>query len=161
MKTRIIIPALCVMIGACLYGTGLSAEEKGISNSSGQTVYVPAYSSIYHGDLKWDMELSITLSIHNIDPGHAIVIEAIDYYTARGELIHRYVKKNRNVTLRPLETYNLAIKEKDDRGGIGANFIVRWRARKKVNSPIVETIMIGTKGQQGVSFTSRGVVVSD
>ncbi len=158
MKTRIIIPALCFMIGACLYGTGLSAEETGVS--SGQTVYVPAYSSIYHSDLKWDLYLSITLSIHNIDPLHNIVIESIDYFNTRGTLIHRYLKNNAPMVLRPMETYNIAIKEKDDRGGIGANFIVRWKAQSKVNNPIVETIMIGTKGQQGISFTSRGVAIS-
>ncbi|MBN2078314.1 MAG: DUF3124 domain-containing protein [Spirochaetes bacterium] len=158
MKRRIIAPALFVLLAACLCGTALSAEKTGVSN--GQTVYVPAYSSIYHSDLKWDLDLSITLSIHNIDPVHNIVIESIDYFNTRGTLIHRYLKNNTTMALRPMETYNIAIKEKDDRGGIGANFIVRWKAQSKVNNPIVETIMIGTKGQQGISFTSRGVAIS-
>ena len=124
------------------------------------TVYVPAYSSILHGDLKRAFNLSITLSIHNTDMKNRIVIDSIAYYDTSGKLIHRYVD-SKKLTLEPLETYNLGIKETDERGGIGANFIVRWHARSTVNMPIIETIMIGTRGQQGISFASRGVVVGD
>jgi hypothetical protein len=44
----------------------------------------------------------------------------------------------------------------DESGGSGANFIVVWRADKPVNPPLAESVMIGTQGNQGVSFTSRG-----
>ena len=32
---------------------------------------------------------------------------------------------------------------KEDRGGVGANFIVEWQAAEKVISPIVQGIIIG------------------
>jgi len=56
---------------------------------------------------------------------------------------------------------HFVIKESDDKGGSGANFIVRWRSDIQVNAPIIESIMIGTLNQQGVSFTSREQVIGD
>ena len=76
-----------------------------------------------------------------------------DAYTADDEL-----KKllDKPVTLNPLESTRYVIPERDKTGGSGANFIVVWKSDKLVNPPIVESIMIGTKSSQGVSFTSRG-----
>ena len=37
------------------------------------------------------------------------------------------------------------LKEYDTRGGPGANFIVKWRAEKKINQPIVEALMLWHK----------------
>ncbi len=48
------------------------------------------------------------------------------------------------------------MKESDLRGGSGANFIVKWKADVPANRPIIEAVMIGARGQQGISFTSRG-----
>ncbi len=36
----------------------------------GQSVYVPIYSHIYHGDCDKPFDLTATLSIHNTDPKH-------------------------------------------------------------------------------------------
>ncbi len=52
--------------------------------------------------------------------------------------------------------------ERDDKlGGSGASFIVEWQAGARVNQPLVETIMIDTQGQQGISFISQAVVLSE
>jgi hypothetical protein len=75
-------------------------------------------------------------------------------------LIHKYIGK-KHLELKSLETYNLGIKETDNRGGVGANFIVKWHSYSKVNNPVIETIMIGNRDQQGISFTSRGVTISE
>lgn len=125
-----------------------------------ETVYVPAYSSIFHGDLNWELNLTVTLSIHNIDLKNNITIDSVVYYNTEGKVIHSYIG-NEKVILNPLGTYNIGIRESDNRGGVGANFIVKWHSKSKVNRPVIETIMIGTKGQQGISFTSRGVTVAE
>jgi hypothetical protein len=39
-------------------------------------------------------------------------------------------------------------------GGFGANFIVRWKNDSVINAPIVECVMIGATGGQGISFVS-------
>jgi hypothetical protein len=100
--------------------------------STGQTVYVPAYSHIYHGSKSRPFDLAVTLSIRNTDPR---------------------LKPER---LGPLATREILVDESDSSGGSGANFVVRWSADKAVNAPIIETVMIGTQGQQGISFRCLG-----
>lgn len=125
--------------------------------SNGQTIYVPAYSHIYSGNRERPFMLTITLSIRNIDPKHSIRIVIADYYETQGQLLKKYIKNP--VILKALESLRYVIPEYDKSGGSGANFIVEWKADKPVNPPIVESIMIGTQTQQGVSFTSRGRVI--
>ena len=122
--------------------------------SKGQLIYVPAYSHIYSGDREKAFLLTVTLSIRNIDPDHGIKITRVDYYETQGKLLKKYIKTP--AFLGPLESLRYVIPEKDKSGGSGANFIVEWQSDSFVNPPIVETVMIGTQNQQGVSFTSRG-----
>lgn len=122
--------------------------------SYGQTIYVPAYSHIYSGNNERPFLLTVTLSIRNIDPSHKITIILADYYETQGTLLKKHIQTP--VTLNPLESLRYVIPERDTTGGSGANFIVEWKADKPVNPPIVESIMIGTQTQQGISFTSRG-----
>jgi len=124
-----------------------------------QTLYVPVYSSIFHGDQERELNLAVTVSIRNTDMKNAIMIEWVNYYDTSGKLINRYLTKFRK--LKPLESIYYMIKESDVAGGIGANVIVKWSSNAEVSAPIVEAVMIGTRGQQGISFTSRGVMISE
>ncbi len=128
--------------------------DGGPALSRGQMLYVPAYSHIYSGNREMPFNLAVTISIRNINPAHAIQITAVDYYETQGKLIKKYIEVP--VTLKPLESMRYVIPEKDKSGGSGANFIVGWAADLPVNPPIVESIMISTQAQQGISFTSRG-----
>ena len=132
-----------------------AGEKKGLSD--GQTIYVPAYSHIYSGSNEKPFLLAVTLSVRNIDPHHHIKLTLVDYYETQGKLIKKYI--DTPLILKPLESLRYVIPEKDKTGGSGANFMVEWKSDKFVNSPIVESIMIGTQNQQGVSFTSHGRVV--
>lgn len=126
--------------------------------STGQTIYVPAYSHIYAGNKETPFLLTVTLSIRNIDPRQKITITRTDYYETQGHLLTRYIKTPRDISA--LGTIRFVIPEHDEAGGSGANFIVKWESEQPVNPPIVESIMIGTRSQQGISFTSRGQVIS-
>jgi len=126
--------------------------------STGQTVYVPVYSHIYSGDREHPFYLAATLSIRNTDPKHAIDVLSVDYYDSKGTLLKSYLDKPINLT--PLSATRYIIKESDKSGGSGASFIVKWKSHVKVNAPVIESIMIGTKTQQGISFISRGRVVA-
>lgn len=125
--------------------------------STGQAIYVPAYSHIYSGNREQPFLLTVTLSVRNIDPKQPITITSIDYYETQGKLLKKCLDKP--ILLQPLGSFRYIIPEKDTSGGSGANFIVTWQAEKKSNLPIAETIMIGTQNQQGVSFSSRGQVI--
>lgn len=131
--------------------------DEAIILSKGQTIYVPAYSHIYSGNRERPFLLTVIVSIRNIDPKQPIKITTVDYYETRGTLLTKFMETP--VTLKPLESIRYVIPEKDKAGGSGANFIVEWKSERFVNPPIVESIMIGTQSQQGVSFTSRGQVI--
>ncbi|HSO10711.1 MAG TPA: DUF3124 domain-containing protein [Desulfoprunum sp.] len=124
------------------------------AKTSGQTVYVPAYSHIYHGNKNAKLLLSVTLSIRNVDPDNPITITVVDYYETQGKLVRQFVKAP--VSLGPLGSERYIIPQDDSSGGSGANFIVKWQAAAPANPPIIETVMIGTQSQLGISFTSRG-----
>jgi hypothetical protein len=81
----------------------------------------------------------------------------VDYYNSTGKFIESYIKKP--LSLKPFAHTFFYLKEYDTRGGPGANFIVKWRAEKKINQPIVEALMLGTRA--GVSFTSSGRIISE
>lgn len=97
------------------------------------------------------------MSIHNIDLTNSIKVTKADYYDTSGHLMKSYVEKA--LILKPLQTVQVVIEESDTSGGTGANFIVEWVSESDVSSPIVEAVMISTKAQQGVSFTTTGKVI--
>ena len=127
---------------------GAAAAESGFTTR--QTLYVAVYSYVYWGPEKKHFNLACTLSIRNIDPTSSIVVTTVDYHNTAGALVRRFVDQPR--ILAPLETVDFYIKERDTTGGSGANFIVRWGSPTVVNPPIVEAVMIGVDGGQGISF---------
>jgi len=152
---RKIVKYLFFSVGICLsLPLALYAAENKIMLSKGQLVYVPAYSHIYHGNREKPFLLTVTLSIRNIDPIHQIRITVVDYYETQGKLLKKYIDSPK--TLNSLESLRYVIPERDKSGGSGANFIVEWHSDIPVNQPIIESVMIGAKSGQGISFTSRG-----
>jgi hypothetical protein len=120
-----------------------------------KNIYVPAYSSIFYGNNSSEFDLTVTLTVRNINMKNSIIINEISYFNTSGKLVKRYLDKQ--TLVKPLETISFVVNESDTHGGVGANFIVKWSSLKEVKAPLVETIMIGAKGQQGISFSSRGV----
>jgi hypothetical protein len=125
--------------------------------SKGQTVYVPAYSHIYIGNRETPYLLAVTLSIRNISPSTPIHITEVRYHDTQGNFLRHFIKDP--MTLGPLSATRFIIHQSDKDGGSGASFIVLWEAKEKTNPPIIETVMIGTSSQQGISFTSRGEAI--
>ena len=125
----------------------------------GQTVYVPAYSQIYHGDKAHAFDLTITLSIRNTDIKHAVTLISVEYYNSEGKRLKNYIDGDTKVG--PMAFARYIVNESDQSGGAGASFRVKWKSDAGVTEPVIETVMIGTRTQQGISFTSRGVVVRE
>lgn len=146
-----------VVLSALLLTQYALAEVK---RCRGQMVYIPIYSHIYHGDKeKHPLDLTATLSIRNTDADYPVTITVIRYYDSGGKLLKSYLRNS--LTLNPLSSTRVVIQESDKSGGSGASFIVTWESKNKVSPPLIEAIMIGTKGQQGVSFSSRGQVIKE
>ena len=152
-RTIIFLTAISVMM---LIATVLYSQ---VHRTMAQTVYVPAYSHIYFGNREKPYLLSCTLSIRNTDMNSQIRITSIDYHDTDGRLVYHMIKKP--VTVGPLGTVRYVISESDTKGGSGAKFIVKWDSAGMVNEPLIESVMISTRGGQGISFTSRGKVIKE
>jgi hypothetical protein len=127
--------------------------------SKGQTVYVPVYSNVFTGPKALTFNLAVMLSIRNIDLYNPITVISVEYYDNDGKLLKKYIDKP--LKLEHLASNHIFIKESDESGGFGANFIVRWKSSKEINSPIIESVMIGARSGQGISFISQGQVISE
>ncbi len=131
--------------------------DKNFQIAMGQTIYVPIYSHIYHGDQQKILDLSATLSIRNTDLNKPIIITSVRYYDSNGKLVKQYLEQP--IQLDALGSTDFFIDRTDTSGGLGANFIVEWVAQTEVSEPIAEAVMIATEFQQGVSFVSPGKVI--
>lgn len=149
---------IAIMICSTLWWTHVSAEAR-VSFSKGQTVYVPAYSHIYSGNREHPFYLAVTLSIRNTDATHSITISTADYFDSKGKLLLKHIKQP--ITLEAMASTRFVVPESHKAGGSGAYFIVEWESGTNVTPPVVESIMIGTQTQQGISFTSRGQVTEE
>ncbi|GAB0056975.1 hypothetical protein SIID45300_01293 [Candidatus Magnetaquicoccaceae bacterium FCR-1] len=130
--------------------------------STGQTVYVPVYSSVLHGNFNdrgrpEQALLSSMLSVRNTDLHHAMTITAVDYYDSTGQQIRRYLSKPQ--LLPHLATADFFVENRDNKGGTGANFIVIWHAEQPIDQPMMETVQVYHWGTQSQAFTSRGQVI--
>lgn len=148
-----------VMTAGLIASAGAAGAESQLNRSAGQTVYVPIYSHIYSGNKERPVYLAATLSIRNADPGNSIQIIAVDYYDSNGKLLKSYL--NSAVELPKMASIRYVVKESDKEGGSGANFVVKWQANRFVTTPLIESVMISTQSQLGISFTSRGYVTTE
>ena len=152
------ISILSAFILMAVFVNASLASSKAIL-SDGQTVYVPIYSHIYSGLKGRPFSLAATLSIRNTDPKHAITLISVKFYDSDGKLVKDYLDKP--AELKAMASTRYILTESDTGGGSGANFLVQWKSKTKVNPPLIEGVMIGTRSGQGISFVSRGRVIQE
>lgn len=162
MKNTTIRYTFCFILGAVILLAGPVTPVRAgsdIALSAGQTVYVPIYSHIYSGLKGRPFSLAATLSIRNTDPRHAITLVSVKFYDSDGKLVKAYLDKP--AELKAMASTRYILTEADTSGGSGANFLVKWKSNTKVNPPLIEGVMIGTRSGQGISFVSRGQVIDE
>lgn len=127
--------------------------------SSGQTLYLPVYSMIWHGDrvvhgkYPVDSQVSALISIRNTSLKTPIKVTSARYYSTDGRLLKEF--QTQPATIVPMGTLELFIERKESEGGSGANFIIQWEAATATNPPIVEAIHADIRsGQQAIVFTT-------
>ena len=117
-------------------------------------LYVPAYAHIRLGSGRGKLDLATTLSIHNADGGHPVVLRKVSYHGTDGRLVDTLLE--RPIAIKPLATVEFFVAADDLRAGSGANFVVEWGAAADASEPIAEAVMIGAIGTTSYSFVSRG-----
>jgi len=123
-----------------------------------ETVYVPVYSDIYQQDGTKRFLLAATVSVRNISlKDSAYILNAV-YNDSYGKMLRSYTTQS--ILLKPLESIEFVIEDSEDKGGAGASFIVEWGGIRSSAQLLIHSVMIGTAGQQGISFTSKGEVIS-
>jgi hypothetical protein len=166
MKKLIIIIILTLVFNSCGEETdkypiskvdwkSRVADTNDFNNLFHGKTYLPVYSHIYHIHEHRAFDLTVTVSMRNISTTDTLFIKTADYYNTVGHHIRQYI--DNPVYLLPLETLEIIIGEQDIEGGSGANFVFDWSIKNELNPPLFEAVMISTYGQQGLSFTTRGV----
>ena len=157
-ETRKVFILTCIILFTLVIALNQSAlAASDIRLAKGQTLYVPVYSNVFSAPKAVPFNLATILSIRNTDMSNSISINAADYYDTKGKLLRKYYEKE--LVLAPLESAYIYLPEDDTAGGFGANFIVKWTARKEVNVPVIECVMIGARSGQGISFISPGQAI--
>jgi len=147
---------IALVAGAAVADSG----RLGVPTSSGQLVYVSAYSNVYTLDAKRKLNLSVTLSIRNTDLSDALTVQSVRYYNSGGALVREYVESA--MTVPPLATLEYVVDRRDDSGGSGANFLVDWSAEKPVSTPIIETLMVSAgAGANALAFARSGQIIQE
>ncbi len=138
------------------------AQAEGLSR--GQTLYLPIYSFVWHGDISsstgqpMKAEMSALVSIRNASLKTPLRLLSARYYDTEGRLLKEYVSAPR--TIAPMGTYELFIEKSESAGGSGANFIIQWEAGQETNPPVVEAVHIDNQGGRPYSFITTARVIN-
>lgn len=131
--------------------------------SKGQTVYVPIYSEIKHGNLDSTGSpgrslMSVLVSIRNTDAIHTLRITHAPFYDTAGRLMKDYVTSP--IVVGPFGTAEIFVEHRESDGGSGANFVIDWVAEKPISPPIIEALHANARPGYSMAFISRGKVIS-
>ena len=137
--------------------SGPASAQTAPGPSTGELLYLPIYSHIWHGDPNNRGEprktlVSTSVSIRNTDSARAIRILSAQYFDTAGRKLKEYVPSPRVV--QPMGTFELFVPRSDDTGGSGASFLISWSSEQLVSPPIVEGIHVDLPGGTSLVFTT-------
>jgi Protein of unknown function (DUF3124) len=130
--------------------------------SLGQSLYLPIYSHIWHGDLNKLNQpektlVSVSVSIRNTDPQKPIRIHSAKYFDTQGTKLKDYVTST--LVIAPMGTHEIFVPRSDDTGGSGANFVIVWSAEKPSNPPVVDGFHANLPVGRAIAFTTSASVM--
>lgn len=145
-------------------GISYAQAQEAPALSAGQTLYLPIYSHLYHGDVHpktgkpSETLVSTHVSIRNTDPANALKVSSARYYNTEGRLLREFLLQAQ--TIPPLGTFELYVPRSDSSGGSGANFMIDWKAEKAINPPLIEALHADIREARTLLFvtTARPIV---
>ncbi len=154
LRPNAIISAL--LLFAALAGEAAAQQPL----SAGQTLYLPVYSHLYHGEVNprtgkpSETLVSTHVAVRNTDPRAPIRLTSARYYNTGGKLLREYLPQA--LTIPPLGTHELFVPRSDSSGGSGANFMIDWAADRPVNPPLVEALHADIREARTLIFITTG-----
>lgn len=153
MKTALVCSSLL------LAGT-LALAQSAPPKSTGQALYLPIYSHIWHGDSDRSGQpaktlVSVSVSIRNTDARQPIRITSAQYFDTEGRKLREYLGAPQVIA--PMGTYELFVPRSDDTGGSGANFVIHWKADKAASPPLVQGLHANMPAGRSIAFTTAAV----
>ncbi len=125
----------------------------------GSRVYVPVYFQIFSSRRGYGAELTATVSVRNTDPRHSIVVHSAKVHNGEGKAVAELLQKP--MELGPLAGAQLLVEvpgtTKKEQAGTNPAVVVKWSSKAEVTAPVIQSIMVGTMSQQGISFMCSGV----
>lgn len=155
---RLLARQLLTLALCCL--PALAAAQGMLPLSAGQSIYLPVYSHLYHGDVNprtgkpSETLVSTHVSIRNTDPATGMKVVSARYYNTDGKLLREFLPKPQ--TIPPFGTYELYVPRSDSSGGSGANFVIDWNADKPINPPLVEALHADIREARTLLFVTTG-----
>ncbi len=155
------LPAIVVVLFlACGSAFGQAAPAR----SLGQSLYLPIYSHIWHGDMATSGErtktlVSVSVSIRNTDPVKSIRVLSAQYFDTDGKKLKEYVTSPK--TIGPMGTHELFVPRSDDTGGSGANFVIVWKSDTPASPPMVEGVHANLPAGRAIAFISSARALPD
>jgi len=152
----------CLLVAVLFQGPEAAAEN--VELLTGQTLYLPIYSYIWHGDRVIDKRyplkapVSALVSIRNTNLKTQIKLLSVRHYDTNGKFLKQFVATP--VTIEPLGTYEIFVEKRDIQGGSGANLIIQWNAATPANVPLVEAIHAEIKGHSTFTFITKAQAIS-
>lgn len=133
-----------------------------VTRSVGQSLYLPIYSHIWHGDIDSKRQptktlVSILVSIRNTDASRSIRLISALYFDTSGKRIKEYITQP--ITINPMATHEIFVPRSDDTGGSGANFVVIWQAQAPASPPLVEGVHANLPAARSIAFTTTARVI--
>lgn len=153
-------PQFIFFLLALYFAQGAAAQA---ARSTGQSLYLPVYSHILHGEVgKTGLPdrtlVSVSVSIRNTDLTRPISVLSAQYYDTDGKKLREYVPKPRTVA--PMGTLELFIPRSDDIGGSGANFVIIWKSDAPANPPLVEAVHANMPAGRAIVFITSASVIA-
>jgi len=140
---------------AILVCSGPALAQSPVSRSTGQSLYLPVYSHIWHGDVDSSGRpaktlVSILVSIRNMGPVKPIRLMSAQYFDTDGKRIKEYVASP--TMIKPMGTYEIFVPRGDDTGGSGANFVVAWQSDSPASLPLIEGVHANLPAARSIAF---------
>lgn len=117
--------------------------------------FLPIYSAIryLHNDL---FSVAVTISLRNPNPTLPLDIPSALLVGNQGEPLKDFIEQ-KPITIPPLGTAELFLRNIDFPQHSGASMIIAWEGPAKASPPLTESVMVGSKGSQGMAFNSRAI----